>query len=334
MKFSSVTSKLDLKNTIQIKQFSEVKTGDVIMAEVLSQNAAYPYLEQTDGELSTLEVGDKIIGVLGARRALRGFVGYSPTKLDKNNQLSLLNMGGVIGCCVDSAVGLGAPPQLKYLGTVVDDQGVVNLNRSVLPHTPSILESRPIILILGTCMNVGKTFTATNLISAATQAGYKVGAAKIAGVAAIKDLQCFKNMGAIDVKSFLDCGIPSTVDTEDLAPIVKDIINALKGELLIIELGDGIMGHYKVETVLVDKEIMSKVTSVVVCAADLAAAFGAKQYLDEFDIKIDIFSGPVTDNISGSQYIEEKWEVPAINGFKFPDHLFKLLQLKWNNHHD
>jgi hypothetical protein len=334
MKFSSVTSKLNLMNTIQVEKFCDVKTGDVILAEVLSQNPAYPYLEKIDGELSTLEIGDKIIGVLGARQALRGFVGYSPTKLNNNNQLSLLNMGGVIGCCVDSAVGLGDPPQLKYLGTVVDEQGVVNINRSALPHTTSILGSRQIILILGTCMNVGKTYNATKLISAATHAGYKVGAAKIAGVAAIKDLQCFKNAGAIDVKSFLDCGIPSTVDAEDLAPIVKNIINALKGDLLIIELGDGIMGHYKVETVLADKEIMSNITSIVVCAADLAATFGAKQYLGEFGIKIDIFSGPATDNISGSQYIEEKWGIPAINGYKFPDHLFQLVQSIWSNHHD
>src|SRR3990167_5259542 len=175
-------------------------------------------------------------------------------------------------------------------------------------------------------MNVGKTSNATQMIRAATKAGFKVGGAKIAGVAAIRDLECFKKAGAIDVKSFLDCGIPSTVDAENLAPIVKNIINALKGDLLIIELGDGIMGHYKVETVLTDKEIISNITSIVVCAADLAAAYGAKQYLGEFGIKIDIFSGPATDNISGSQYIEEKWGIPAINGFKFPDHLFKLTQ--------
>ena len=62
MKFSSVTSKLSLLETIQVEKFSDVKTGDVILAEVLSKNTDYPYLEQTDGELYTLEVGDKIIG--------------------------------------------------------------------------------------------------------------------------------------------------------------------------------------------------------------------------------------------------------------------------------
>jgi hypothetical protein len=260
---------------------------------------------------------------------LRGFVGYSPKKIDDDSQLSLLNMGGVIGCYLDAALGLGHPTQVKYLGTVIDDQGIVNINRTVLPHATSILKSRQIILILGTCMNVGKTSNATQMIKAATKAGFKVGAAKIAGVAAIKDLQCFKDAGAIDVKSFLDCGIPSTVDAEDLAQIVKNIINALQGELLIIELGDGVLGHYKVEKVLTDKNIMSNISSIVVCAADLAGAYGAKHYLDEFGVKVDIFSGPVTDNISGSQYIIENWGIPAINGCKFPEQLFALTQTIW-----
>ncbi len=328
MKFSSATTKLSLTENLQVEKFSDVKTGDVILAEVLSQNSAYPYLEQTDGELSRLEIGDKIIGVIGARQALRGFVGYSPKRINNQNPLSLLNMGGVIGCHVDSAVGLGEPAKVKYLGTVVDHHGIVNMNRSTLPNTSSILKTRQIILILGTCMNVGKTSNAEKIIFSATQAGFKVGAAKIAGVAAIKDLNCFKNAGAIDVKSFLDCGLPSTVDAEDLAQVVKNIINALNGDLLVIELGDGIMGHYKIESVLTDQEIISHVTSIVVCAADLAAAYGAKKYLEEFKIKINVFSGPATDNISGSHYIEEKWGIPAINSVKFPNQLFKLLHAR------
>lgn len=329
MKFSSVTYKLNLGKNFQVEKISEVKTGDVILTEVLTKNSVYPYIEEIDGKLSILEIGDKIIGAIGSRQALRGFVGYPPKKLSDDNQLSLLNMGGVIGCYVDAAVGLGEPPKVKYLGTVFDKYGIVNIDRVSLPKTTSILGSRNIVLVLGTCMNVGKTSSAVKIINSATNQGLKVGAAKIAGVAAIKDLQCFKNAGAIDVKSFLDCGLPSSIDAKDLVSVVKNIINALKGELLIIELGDGIMGHYKVETVLMNKEIMSNISSVIVCAADLSAAYGAKQYLQELGIEINIFSGPVTDNISGSQYIEKKLGIPAINSCKFPDELFKVSQSMW-----
>jgi len=333
MKFSSVTVKLNLTTTLQTEKLSAAKTGNVILTEVLSCNSAYPYLEERDGKLTTLAIGDRLVGALGARQALRGFVGYSPSLLSPDTPLSLLNMGGVIGCCTDAAVGLGEAIKLKYLGTVVDAEGVVNINRSALPHAVTIAVPRPIILILGTCMNAGKTLCASQIINAASQAGYRVGAAKIAGVAAIKDLQCFSNAGAIDVKSFLDCGLPSTVEIDDLAQVVKNIVNALQGELLIVELGDGIMGHYKVETVLKNKEIMAHVASIVVCATDIAAAYGAKKYLAKLCNKIDVFSGPATDNSAGSNYIREKFAIPAINAVKSPRELFSCLQSTWKNKH-
>lgn len=328
MKFSSAIAKLNLTQ-IEVAPCIEAHVGDVILAKVLTKNSAYPHIEDCNGELSRLAIGDLIVGTIGTRQALRGFVGYPPPSLKLHQSLSLLNMGGVMGCCTDTAVGLGAPPQVKYLGTVVDAKGVVNLNRVALPQTTKIKSYRPIILVLGTCMNVGKTSSAVNLIASATQAGFKVGAAKIAGVAALKDLKNFSNAGALDVKSFLDCGLPSTIDADDLAALTIDIVNALHGDLLIIELGDGIMGHYKVDMVLKNADIMSHVSSIIVCASDLAAAYGAKHYLQQFNIGVDVFSGPVTDNSSGSAYIEQQFGIAAINSMKFPQLLFEKSSALW-----
>jgi hypothetical protein len=327
VKIGSSTLKLWLEAPFNTEHLQHAEVGDVIIAEVLTENPAYPYLEQPDGVLTKLSVGDKIAGVIGSRQALRGFVGYAPTRLKKNCTLSLLNMGGVIGNFIDSVAELGKPIQLRYLGTVVDSDGVVNLKRAALPDAYAIEDTRPIVLVIGTCMNVGKTSTATKLIEIATQAGYRVGAAKLSGVAAVKDLRQFMSAGAVDVKSFLDCGLPSTVDADNLAPIVKTVINALDGDLLIVELGDGIMGHYKVETVLKDVNIMSHVTVVVVCASDLMAAYGTKLYFEQLGIEINAFSGLTTDTVSGSNFIEEKLGVPAINGLKEPWKLFEALQL-------
>jgi hypothetical protein len=327
VKIGSSTLKLWLEAPFNTEYLQHAEVGDVIIAEVLSENPNYPYLELPNGVLEKLSVGDKIAGVIGSRQALRGFVGYAPTRLKENCTLSLLNMGGVIGNFIDSTTELGRPAQLRYMGTVVDSDGVVNLKRAALPEAYEINDERPIILVIGTCMNVGKTSTATKLIEVATQAGYRVGAAKLSGVAAVKDLRQFMGAGAVDVKSFLDCGLPSTVDTENLAPIVKTVINALDGDLLIVELGDGILGHYKVETVLKDPDVMSHITEIVVCAGDLMAAYGTKLYFEQLGIKIDAFSGLATETVSGSNYIEEKLRVTAINGLKEPWKLFEALQL-------
>lgn len=327
MKFGSVTVRLGLKGHPRTRHVHHARVGDVVLVEVLTENPKYPYLEQPSGVLTRLRVGDQVVGAIGSRQALRGFVGYAPVKLNENDELYVLNMGGVIGRFIDSTTELGEPVKVKYLGTVVDDRGIVNLERAALPPVHALTSTPPIVLVIGTCMNVGKTSTAARLIEVATRAGFKVGAAKLSGVAAVRDLRKFEDAGAVDVKSFLDAGLPSTVDTEDLAPVVKSVVSALQGDLIVVELGDGIMGHYKVETVLTDANIMSRVSAVVVCANDLMAAYGAKLYLDQLGVKIHAFSGLATENVSGSEYIEDRLGIPAINGLKNPWKLLEALNL-------
>lgn len=328
MIFGSATLRLGLSHPVQYQPRLTAEVGDLVVVEVLTENPSYPYLEQPDATMHRLRVGDHVVGVLGSRQALRGYVGYAPNTLREFVRLSLLNMGGVIGHFIDSTSALGEPVQVRYLGTVVDAEGVVSLKRAALPCSRQIDSDRPIVLVMGTCMNTGKTVTASKLIEAATKAGFQVGAAKVSGVAAIKDLRQFTEAGAVDVRSFLDCGLPSTVDAEDLCAVVRSVINAVAGDLVIVEFGDGILGHYKVESVLTDAEVMSRVAAVVVCASDLMGAYGAKLYLEHLRVPIAAFSGLTTENVSGSGFIESRWGVPAINALKNPHGLLEALHIQ------
>lgn len=326
MIFSSSTSRLALHESARIEARRDARAGDVVVAEVLTEHATYRHLECTDGSMAELHVGDRIVGTLGSRQALRGFVGSAPTELTEGETLSLLNMGGVIGRFIDSTSSLGAPATVRYIGTIVDEAGVVSLGRAAKPVRHAAAGSRPVILAIGTCMHVGKTTTMAKLIEAATAAGFSVGAAKLAGVAALKDLTEFTNAGAVDVKSFLDCGLPSTVDAEDLAPVFETVVDALAGDLVIVELGDGIVGHYHVETVLRNAAAMSDVAAVVLCAGDIVGAYGAKHCLDAMGIGITAISGLATENVAGTAVIESWLGVPAVNGVKNPDQLFAIVR--------
>jgi hypothetical protein len=303
----------------------EARPGDVVLAEVLTENAAYPNLERPDGSLARLQVGDRIVGALGSRQALRGFVGHAPASLEPDQTLALLNMGGVIGRFVDST-------------TVARRAGARPLPRH--PHRRERhREPRSRLAARGAHGRLGPARDPRDRhVHARRQdddgrearrvrdaGGYRVGAAKLAGVAAVRDLREFEAAGAVDVKSFLDCGLPSTVDAADLAPVFKSVVNAIDGDLVIVELGDGIVGHYRVETVLADPEVRSHVTAVVVCAGDIMAAYGAKIYLDGIGVPVAAFSGLATENVSGSAYIEQWLGVPAINGLKEPERLFAAL---------
>jgi hypothetical protein len=327
MIFTSSTSRLGLADSLRFELVAEPKVGDVVVAEVINENPAYPNVELGDGSLVPIRPGDLVVGTLGSRSALHGYVGTAPTSLEPNDTLALLNMGGVMGRYVDSTSSLGEPIRVRYLGTVVDDDGIVNLSRAALPRKTSIDRPRPIVLAIGTCMNVGKTTTLAKLIEAATALGHRVGAAKLAGVAASRDIHKFAASGAVDVKSFVDAGVPSTVDAEDLAVVAKTVLDAVEGDMLIVELGDGVVGHYHVESILKDDEIMSNVAAIVVCAGDIMAAYGAKIYLDQMGVKIDAFSGIATENVAGSGFIEEWLGVPAINGVKEPERLLAVLDL-------
>ena len=90
--------------------------------------------------------------------------------------------------------------------------------------------------------------------------------------------------GAVATASFLDCGLPSTVDVGDLAPTAKAIIarlNESTPDLIVIELGDGILGGYSVDSVFDDAEIREATAALVFCASDYVGAWGGIELLAE-----------------------------------------------------
>jgi hypothetical protein len=180
-------------------------------------------------------------------------------------------------------------------------------------------------------MHSGKTVAATEIIKQATAAGYKVAAAKISGVACLRDTLNMKDHGAIETASFLDCGLPSTVDHENLAAVAKSILNYLNSvspDMIIVEMGDGIVGGYSVDAVLRDEAIMQAVRSFVFCASDYVGVIGGAAVLNGFGITIDVVAGSVTDSRMGEEYIRERIGLSAGNARRDGKRLFELVAPK------
>jgi hypothetical protein len=137
--------------------------------------------------------------------------------------------------------------------------------------------------------------------------------------------------GAIATSSFLDCGLPSTVGTSDLAPTAKAIIarlNESAPDLIVIEMGDGILGGYSVETVFVDREIREATAALVFCASDYVGAWGGIELMRQKGVQIDVIAGSVTDSQMGQDYIEKEFGVPAANARRDGHQLFLLVNAK------
>src|SRR5262249_21748466 len=272
-KIGSATSPLALGRTVGVvPHTASPRAGDVVAVRALTDSATYNMLELPTGLLAKINPGDLLLGVLGRRRALKGFVGDVPGTVTAGDKLHLLNMGGVIGQCTGHHSSLSDAIQLEVVGLVCDQTGNVrNIGDDALPLRTQLGQTAPIVIIAGACMNSGKTYAATELIKQATRVGLRVAAAKLSGVACLRDTLNMADHGAIATASFLDCGLPSTVGAGDLGPVAKAVIARLNEnapDFIVVELGDGILGGYSVESVFDDQELRDATAAIVFCASD------------------------------------------------------------------
>lgn len=332
-KIGSSTAPLNLAKTVAvIKACDQPRAGDVVAVRALTDSATYNMLELPTGRLAKINPGDLLIGVLGRRRALKGFVGDVPETVSSGDQLHLLNMGGVIGCCTGHHSSLSDAISLEVVGLVCNEDGTVsNIADAALPLRYTLGDSAPLVLIAGTCMNSGKTYAATELIKQATRAGLRVAAAKLSGVACLRDTLNMADHGAIATASFLDCGLPSTVGVGELGPIAKAVITRLNEsapDFIVIELGDGILGGYSVESLFDDRELRDATAALVFCASDYVGAWGGIELFRRRGLEIDLVAGSVTDSRMGEEYIEREFQVPAGNARRDGARLFEIVKEK------
>lgn len=317
-KIGSATSPLGLARSVLVTDGSaKPRAGDVVVVRALTDSATYNMLELPSGRLAKINPGDLLIGVLGRRRALKGFVGDVPATIKTGDKLHLLNMGGVIGFCTGHHSSLSDAISVEVMGLVTDQAGSLrNIADAALPVQTKLGDTAPIVMIAGTSMNSGKTYAATELIKQATRAGLRVAAAKLSGVACLRDTLNMADHGAFATASFLDCGLPSTVGAGDLAPVAKAIIAKLnedRPDLIVLELGDGILGGYAVDSLFDDAELREATAAFVFCASDYVGAWGGIELLRRRGIKVDLVAGSVTDSQMGQDYIETEFRVPAAN---------------------
>ena len=333
-KIGSVVSGLKLGRTLAaVGARRTARVGDVVVVRALTDSATYNQLELPTGRLAKINPGDVIVGALGSRRALKGFVGDVPAEAGAGDRLHLLNMGGVIGYCKGHHSSLSDAIEVEVLGFVVDEaQSVRNIADGALALRDSLPEGcAPLVIVAGACMNSGKTFAATEIVRQATRQGMRVAAAKLSGVAALRDTLNMADHGAVATASFLDCGLPSTVGVGDLAPVAKAIIarlNESAPDLVIIELGDGILGGYSVESVFDDEELRAAMAAVVFCASDYVGAWGGIELFRRRGIDVDVVAGSVTDSQMGEDYITNELGAPAGNAKRDGARLFELVKSK------
>ncbi len=327
-KVGSVCGPLGFGPYVTVRPEVLVEEGAAIACRVLSTRKEYGHLELESGRQARLVKGDIILGVLGNRAALRGFTGRVPTgPVRAGDTLHLLNMGGVVGVSSGAHVTLGEPILLEVLGTPTRDGKPIRLSDHALPRVEKLpAKLPPVLVLIGTCMDSGKSTAGAVIVRQLRDKGLTVHAGKLTGVAAIRDLLAFYDNGANRVLSFLDVGLPSTCHRKDAAEVARTVLAELAKEgpdLILLEMGDGLLGEYGVDDVVADPEFGRHVSGAVLAANDLIGAYAAAAHLQKAGITVRCVTGPATDNAAGTNRLKELG-LPAANTLLNPDRMVSL----------
>lgn len=322
-KIASATRNVNLASEVTVSDDVVAQAGMVIAVRALGRKTTYNEIEDPTGRFVRVDEGDVIAGVLGERRALKGYAGIVPPSIKKGDKLNLLNMGGVIGQVTSVNIELGSPREVEVLGAVLtfpylgERVGVpADVRKDAIPHASALPTCAPVIAVAGTCMNAGKTFAASEVVKHLTKRGRRIAAAKLTGVSLRRDTLSMLDRGAFKVLDFADAGAVSTKAGETPA-IAKGLLRELdkhQPDAIVVELGDGILGEYGVQDILRDQDFRKHVVAYIMCANDPVAAWGAHRLMrDEFGLEIAVFSGPATDNAVGRDFIVKQLGTAAIN---------------------
>ncbi|MEW6253171.1 MAG: hypothetical protein AB1716_21240, partial [Planctomycetota bacterium] len=300
------------------------REGYIVAGRVRGEKSVYNQLEDGHGRMVVLHDGDVIAGVLGQRNALHGYSGYVPETLAIGDVLQVLNLGGVIGRCTSQNPDLGPPFDFELLGSVLvfpdfEDRSGVPAHigmHALAPHAGPFASETPVVFVAGTCMNSGKTSAACQLIRQLARRGSAVAGCKLTGVSLRRDTLQMLDHGARWAVSFTDAGIVSTTPA-NATGVARTLLAHLAqagAEVIIAELGDGLLGEYGVAEILAAPDLAAAASVLVLCANDPVGAWGAQQLLrDRFRLRIDVVAGPTTDNAVGTRYIRDQLSLAALN---------------------
>lgn len=324
-KIGSITQALNLGRELRVATTDiPCEEGVVLVVEVLTSKSTYNTLELTSGRMAKVNKGDVIVGALGHRRALFGYSGHIPPSVQAGDIIQVLNIGGVLGICDSANPSKGRPfdarvigvvLQFPYLGERIGVPARVGHRRLDLD---AALDARnvPIVAMVGTCMEAGKTAAACTIVSRMRHRGLNVHAFKATGVSLRRDILAMEDAGARRSTIFTDLGVVTTTASNGPA-ITRSLISEMSQghpDIIVFELGDGILGAYGVEAILSSPDIREALTSVVLCANDPVAAWGGVKLLrEQFDIEPSVVTGPATDNAVGVEIIRDQLGVPAFN---------------------
>jgi hypothetical protein len=338
-KRSFVTRNVDLNDAYSLSsQLPE--EGDLVLAKV-DRIRQHGRLESPEGRRVHLYKGDELILVAGNRYATDQYHATTPTKLGRCH---LVAAGGIAADVVGKSSQVKPATEITLVGTIIDQAGKkLNLKHYkklqpsyIHPNTASI----PVLVVLGSDMNSGKTSMACSIIKGFSLEGVKAAGAKLTGTGAGPDYWKMLDSGAYRVRDFVDNGYPSTVGLSansliDLLRVIKSDAKQNGADLLIVEVADGVLQPDN-QKLLSDPRFLTEVSGAVVAADSATAAVYCCERLIQQGIQVHGLGGLFTRSELAAEEVSLQLGLPVyrldeLQGQNTANYLMNLLSREQAN---
>lgn len=279
------------------------RAGDVVLARVVTIGQ-HKRLESPVSRRQILFEGDEIVVAYGSRYAADQFLAVIPEDL---GECHLAAAGGLASRVVDQHAAIDDATVIEPIGLLSGANRVVNLSRFA-PHAVRAAAADgaavrvPVVAVVGTSMNSGKSTALACLARGLTAAGLTVHAGKATGTGAGNDAHLYTDAGAARVVDFTDFGFPSTFglsfeEVRDVFATMTDVLASPAGhgapDVVLIEIADGIF-QGDTSRLLTDDAFRSVVDRVVFAAGDALGASGGIAALRALGCEPSVVSGVLT----------------------------------------
>jgi hypothetical protein len=273
--------------------------GQLVLARV-ERIGQHEGLQLASGRRAELYAGDLIVLCLGDRYAPDQFEGVA--ELGSNAQCELLAAGGVAGVVRHRHARMKSATTLQVLAVLADAAGVpISIRRYAqpLPPLPALKAPQvPVLLVVGSSMNAGKTTACASLIHGLARAGWRVGAAKVTGTGSFGDVQTYVDAGAAEVLDFTDAGYASTyrLDAATVEMVARSLVAELERrgcDVVVVEVADGLFQR-ETAALLASATLRACVRGLLFAAADAMGAVAGVQRLRQQGWPVLAFTGLVT----------------------------------------
>lgn len=272
-------------------------SGQLVLARV-ERLGQHDGLQLAGGRRAALYVGDLIVVCLGDRYAPDQFEGVGETTDD--GRCELLAAGGIAGTVRHRHGRMGAATALRVLACLGDASAQpINIRRYAIDLPSAVGTCRvPVVLVVGSSMNAGKTTACASLIHGLSRAGCRVGAVKVTGTGSYGDVQSYADAGASEVLDFTDAGYASTyrIEAAAIEHAARRLVAELERrdcEVVVVEVADGLFQRETAQ-LLASRSWHAVLHGVVFAAGDAMGAVGGVQRLQAQGWRVLAFTGLVT----------------------------------------